>query len=90
MMEDSDILTLGWGCDTLAGVAGNPGIWPPQGEEFVTLEVRGGAFVLFYKSKTHPLDMRQSFSRYIFTLHLKGQFILRKTPEPPLVGGGGK
>ena len=41
MMEDSDILTLGWGCDTgvLLGGAGNPGIWPPQGEEFVTLEV---------------------------------------------------
>lgn len=37
-MEDSDILTLGWGCDTLSA-SGVPSVWPPQGEEFVTLEV---------------------------------------------------
>ena len=33
MMEDSDILTLGWGCDSALPS------WPPQGEEFVVLEV---------------------------------------------------
>ena len=35
MMEDSDILTLGWGTETVH----NPGgLWHPGGEEFVTLE----------------------------------------------------
>lgn len=41
MMEDSDILTLGWGCET--GHSGSS-LWHPGGtggEEFVTLEVEG-------------------------------------------------
>merc|ERR1712079_117459 len=39
-MEDSDILTLGWGCEPLGG-GGNVlnASWPSQGEEFVVLEV---------------------------------------------------
>ena len=39
MMEDSDILTLGWGCEPLGG-GGNVlnASWPSQGEEFVVLE----------------------------------------------------
>ena len=32
-MEDSDILTLGWGCEP------PPNLWPTSGEEFVTLDV---------------------------------------------------
>ena len=40
MMEDSDILTLGWGCEPLGGGTNvlNPSSWPSQGEEFVVLE----------------------------------------------------
>ena len=34
MMEDSDILTLGWGCEAPPP----PHLWHPGGEEFVTLE----------------------------------------------------
>ena len=34
MMEDSDILTLGWGCEPPVS-----SLWPPTGEEFVTLDV---------------------------------------------------
>ena len=34
MMEDSDILTLGWGCEPPVS-----SLWPPSGEEFVTLDV---------------------------------------------------
>jgi hypothetical protein len=34
MMEDSDILTLGWGCEPASH------LWPSS-EEFVTLEVEG-------------------------------------------------
>ena len=34
MMEDSDILTLGWGCEPSAH------LWPSS-EEFVTLDVEG-------------------------------------------------
>jgi len=43
MMEDSDILTLGWGCETTGGVVGIGGGWlhPTVNEEFVTLEVEG-------------------------------------------------
>ena len=42
MMEDSDILTLGWGCEPLGG-GGNVlnASWPSQGEEFVVLEASG-------------------------------------------------
>ena len=36
MMEDSDILTLGWGCEAPLSSAS---LWPPSGEEFVTLDV---------------------------------------------------
>ena len=41
MMEDSDILTLGWGCEPIGGGASvlNSSTWPSQGEEFVVLEV---------------------------------------------------
>ena len=35
MMEDSDILTLGWGCEQVTP----PNLWAPSGEEFVTLDV---------------------------------------------------
>ena len=40
MMEDSDILTLGWGCEPIGGGTNvlNPSSWPSQGEEFVVLE----------------------------------------------------
>ena len=40
MMEDSDILTLGWGCEPIGGGASvlNSSTWPSQGEEFVVLE----------------------------------------------------
>jgi len=40
-MEDSDILTLGWGCEPIGGAASvlNSSSWPSQGEEFVVLEV---------------------------------------------------
>ena len=33
MMEDSDILTLGWGCEPSSN------LWQHAGEEFVTLDV---------------------------------------------------
>ena len=33
MMEDSDILTLGWGCEPASN------LWHHAGEEFVTLDV---------------------------------------------------
>ena len=35
MMEDSDILTLGWGCEPASN------LWHHAGEEFVTLDVEG-------------------------------------------------
>lgn len=47
-MEDSDILTLGWGCEN--GVGGPSSLWHPAtvgggGEEFVTLDVGGAELI---------------------------------------------
>ncbi len=47
MMEDSDILTLGWGCEAPP----SSHLWHPgSGEEFVTLEEPNQNLTFFYKT----------------------------------------
>ena len=54
MMEDSDILTLGWGCEAPP----SSHLWHPgSGEEFVTLE-EPNQLDCFYKAFFYNLNLK--------------------------------
>lgn len=98
MMEDSDILTLGWGCEPLGVGLGSPlGSWPPQGEEFVTLDVSPviRILIIFYywqvegservSQEYATLEVAKERDRLYYNSCLETQEKV-SSPPPPLTG----